>query len=448
MSTVLPCGLSLACWFEIIPKRDRVTYRQVNLTGRTRSLYVNFQFVTPWASVRCDLPSKLAQSRERAIIMPVNNVSMQKDMPLTVLSVDSILSKPFKTMLLAIGITFNADIKARFLFYFCIFELIKHSIATIVGNYINRRSLIASSTDLSIHLIPLIVYIDLKLHLRNLNNNFNAFLAEFAPCERHERIHLVKTIRQLNSLCCVLIFVQYVSLYSVAIGSFERKRGWAVNLTIPIDLGLNRTVEIVIVIIACLHNTLVSNFIPITVSLYLFYLKLLLKCKIIILKHMNPRDDVFFMHRKLNALDDLTSSFEKILSVVPLTWLYYCIGPGLIFMYSLAGLTSKNGSKRPGAEAICYLVYQINNMIITLASLLLISKWQEKTRDSVDSVTRKIKATAHLPIHFGLLCRIQEVMMRPVTVWLICPIDRSLIAAFCGSAITFSTLFIQLQSNP
>lgn len=353
-----------------------------------------------------------------------------------ILAVKRIHSSVFKMMFTLTGRSFKAKRKSTIAF---IIFFIKLTWAIIVKMYyFSDRPLITFINDSSMDMVPLIEFTYLHFNLRHLNKQFNDFYEHF-HITASENLPFIKKSRKFNCFSSLFILIMYTGSFAVGFCSlFDAKRGWVVMQVFPVQLLTDETFESIIASTVFIYQSFITNYIALSTCFYLSYLKMLLNCKDFVLRNIDLNDGVS-LHDKLNIVDHLHAMFEDTLSFSPLLWSYYGIGPCLLFL-----LGFKGGGKST-YEDRAFLLYGILNLLAINATLFLISRWQEQVRDNIATKMRVFEVTANLPIHFSYMRRTESVIGRSVTLFLALPIDRSLILAYIGAAITFSTLFLQFK---
>lgn len=356
-----------------------------------------------------------------------------------VLTVKRIFNGFFKLIYFMTGQSFGVRSKYLIVLIVFVIKITSSVIIKIYFNSVKQKALISFVTDSSMDMIPLIEFTYLHFNLKHLNKAFKEFYSEFHINSIENRAFITST-RRFNCVCVIIIFIMFCLSFTVGLSTLENDRGWVVTQLFPIEVGLNATVEIVIAFTVYVYQAFISNYIILSTCFYLCYLKILLNCKEILLRNINSPSRLS-LYGKLNLMDDLQSTFEDTLSFTPLLWSYYGIGPCLLFLLGF----SSNTEKGVTYEDQAFLVYGTLNVLITLISLFFISKWQEAFEGTLDKVVLNLEETANSPLQITYIRRIESILGKQVTLFLIFPIDRSLILGYIGSAITFSTLFLQFK---
>lgn len=278
------------------------------------------------------------------------------------------------------------------------------------------------------------------IHTR-LSLQLHTFYMSF-DCTQVQVAQMKGRLQRTSVTCFVIIIIQVITQFCLPLPEFTRSRGWMVKRTFPTPTRFGLLCESLISITVYCYEAIVVTYIPLSASLYMFYLTLIMCLKGIALERVSSCtvDGVLQM---CDQLDDVMDCFEEHLSILPFNWLGFCLGPCLCYL--LLFVTSEAVLLHNVAEIAIQVYIQTCNILLTLFSLFIISKWQEALDKSVDKMTRSLERSVCSPIQLRLLDRLEKVFKRSVTIWFICPINRSLILAYIGSAITFSTLFIQLQ---
>lgn len=205
-------------------------------------------------------------------------------------------------------------------------------------------------------------------------------------------------------------------------------------------IHLGQVAETIIAYLFYFVDVVVFLYIPLSISLYLIFFKILMSLKLFILRGMN-NCSVCVALTRLNSLEDLMVAFESHLSIVPLNWLFYGLSACLI--YILVNIHTLQLT----LPIIVSFIFQMLALFELLLTLYIVSKWQEYVDTEVDAFLRLFIGSSTTQVTDKVLQRVEKVMKKRVTVWYIFPIDRSLILGYIGSAITFSTLYMQLEAG-
>lgn len=355
---------------------------------------------------------------------------------------DFIIS-PSKFILSAIGI--NIVSPRTWLTYslhiFFIFRIICALVAEILGTFLEKPGLItyqSFTSTLTVFLCPILEFVYLFFNINKLSYVFDLFF------ERHhiDDVHFegyIRSTRRLNSLMCGIICFSWSILMASCLTDSITPNNWVVFRVFFRLLDLGPLANNIIAYLLLCFELLGFILIPMSTSIYLTYFNILHSTRLYVLqtlKKCSPNDALYC----LNSLEDLIYVFESILSLLPLHWLFYGLFSCLIFVLSNPYMLDDH------LTSIVYFCFQLAVILFILTSLLIISRKQEEVDVKVASFLKNFIGTAKTRSTKEILARIEKVLTKRVTVWHIFPIDRSLILSYIGSAITFSTLFIQIRA--
>lgn len=289
-----------------------------------------------------------------------------------------------------------------------------------------------------IYLIPGIEFFHLFFKLRELRSHFDGFLETFyierTQCDVHYR-----SVRRVTLICLIGNLFRLILNLMIPIPDIKSGKDWLVDNTFFGLLTLGKVGDLLIAYPIFLIECFALIYVPLSTSLYLGYAKLLFSMKLIVLKRLN-RCSMSEIYSRMHTVEDLQDSFESILSICSLNWLIYGL-PGclvyLIWTFNNGGISS----------SILLSIIETYDFILTIVTLFFISKWQEEVDASVDCYLRTYEGKVSNYSIDRTSSKIQTTMKKRVTVWHIFPIDRSLILGYMGSAITFTTLLMQIKTG-
>ena len=331
--------------------------------------------------------------------------------------------------------------KQYLIFFLFFFRLLTIVIFEIVSAVHYKAQVVEFLSNTSIFLYPFVEFSYLFCIHSRLSLKLNRFVLSF-NLTHSKAVRVQSLLRKTSIVSLVIIIIQSITQFFIALPEFMKSRGWMVGRNFPVATTLGFQVESIISLTIYTYEAVVVTYIPLSASLYIFYLTIIMCLKQIAVEQI-PSCTIDEALKILAQLDDSIDCFEDHLSILPFNWLGFCLGPGLCYL--LLFITSNAVLLENTIEISIQVYIQICNIILTLIVLFIISKWQEVIEKSVDKVTRSLERAVTSSLHLRVLERVEKVVKRPVTIWFICHINRSLILAYIGSAITFSTLFIQLQ---
>lgn len=316
------------------------------------------------------------------------------------------------------------------------------TIFSVYNNWTRGTPIILTAAKASFHFIPLMEFTRLHFTLDKLNVAVDLFFHDFDVQVIMSSLFLRK-VKKFHISLTVAILVQQFLLFSSSIASLMQGRPWIIQQFLQVDFGVNLFYDTVSCILY-VYQAFIENYIALSVSLYLSYLMIIIHCKELTLDMISSGRSLSH-HQTLSKLDDLMNVFEVSLSSLPLTWLFFGIGPGLIYTVKILLVQVDGYGLIAPRQKFFFSCYQVGSIIFNLGSFFLVSKWQENVNQKVAHYIGQLEERAKLPEHYGLIHRMERVLCRSATVASVYPIDRSLIIAYIGSAITFTTLILQLQ---
>ena len=361
----------------------------------------------------------------------------------TQLRVHEIFHPLFKFMFSSVGVSFE---KRKVHHCIIIGYLVLKSIAVFIGCFLAQDSTFDIFSFISAagsYLAPSMTYILVSYRLRRINDNIDVFLNQ-SRITLTRSSPVVRKMRNMNIISLILTALEWTAHLTLGYISLLPAKSWVVQSSLMFDFNVNRQIKLTLAYIIHVYTSLTLCYIAKTTFLYLSYLFLLMEIKSHLLDVIQTQRIADY-DSLLNSLDALTDVFESSFSFMPFLWLLYCSGPGLCFI--LAHLKEKNPSHPHRLSTRIYLAVHVCNILILLLILFIISRWQEDMNSRVVACNRRIRSGICPPLCHRLQKRLAQVMARNTTVWFILPIDRCLILSYIGSAISFSTLFIQLKEQ-
>ena len=354
-----------------------------------------------------------------------------------------IFHRSYKFIFACLGVSFQEkQLKHRLIQAFMIWRVMMTS-PTIYAMFVHPSlGFFIMFTFSGTFLCPLTAYIILSRRLAKVNHSIDAMfhLITIKAPVHHE---IARTISKLIALAVIVISCDYLAQLGMGFLCLTQspEGNWVFSRTKLINFALTEPIRPFVSYLFYLHDSLANCFISSTTSLYLIYYYLLIRIKRATLDTFNTR----IIHNPdvlIDRLDEFIDTFESLFSFLPFIWLTYCSGPGLCFILDLI-ITSKQYDKSTSV----LIVVHCFNMLALLSSLFVISYWQEGIERQEVLFSRQVALRGSRMFSQTSQEHFSRVLRRKVTVWFIVSIDRSLILAAIGSAITFSTLFIQLSSK-
>lgn len=357
------------------------------------------------------------------------------------LKIHQIFRQEYKLVFCSVGVSFNR----RNIGHCIILSYLAFRTGLIIFSVVpySHSDIFSSISSIGTLAFPFITYLSLSGRLGELNKIIDEFLIQ-------TRINpivlspLVQRIRSHNIVALVLMTIDWAAQLIIGFISLRQPDSWVLKSTLPFDFGLPEKIKILLVVILYMYNSIALGFICKTTSLYSCYIHILMSLRESVLSMMLTRTNIHHDHI-IDSVDYLMDKFETSLSFLPFLWLFYCSGPGLCFI--LSHLNINHGSAANDLSTRIYFIVQTCNIIILLLVLYIISSWQEKMDSDVILFRRFLRSSRNDSLSPDVLERLSSVLTRRPTVWFIWPIDRSLILSSVGSAITFSTLFIQMKEQ-
>ena len=354
----------------------------------------------------------------------------------------NVILPPLKLMFNVMGILLPAERTniSRILYAVWLVRMITCVVPDILEIAAASASVTVFSTLVVHYICPAAQYFYLIENLTKFNRKLDEHLCTFNL--RIRRSISLHSMRKLNVMCFAVVIVQYFVWMLVALVVVGQPRNWVISHTVPAFLQLNHVTASVIAYLVHAYDTVGSNFIPMITSLYLCYFRVIINLKSSVLASLMTLSK-YEARGQVNRLDELIDTFETYLSHIPLTVLFFATGNSLIFILSI----SEDPAGQDLLDMSASIIANVLNIFVALLSLFVVSRWQEAVDCQVTSLNRFISERCIRPLDRSTLNMVNTVIMRKVTVCLTFPIDRSLIFAYMGVAITFSTLFKQMTSN-
>lgn len=349
----------------------------------------------------------------------------------------------FKFIYRILGVTFKSrrDKWSRILSIVLAIRLTITIIVSFFMNVSNKPDPIIVMNDFAYDCFPLVEFLLLAARLPRFNNQLETYA-------RHSNIQIseefIRSIKRLNGWCVFFILTQDTLSTGATAVLFKHPRNWLVRRTFPFETPLGPLAENIIGHLVIIYEYYLKNYIPLSVSLYLCYYRLLIGIRGEVLSDISLSTSCKYIHRRLEELNKFIDLFEETFSILPLCWLSYSIGPGLSYALNLS---PQMGDKGEIIRKLAFLFKVLWNFIAVLFVLYLVSRWQSEVDSTADSLVWKMEANIQSTFHSRILDRITGVLKRRVTVWDTCPIEKMLLLSFIGSALTFSVFFLQLSSS-
>ena len=374
------------------------------------------------------VPARMSQVQDEAVAKKTING----------LQFSETFSKPYKFIFACLGISFGKKKMIHWIvILILVFRAILNAITFIVLPGPQKSDLFSFVTSEAVFFCPAVMYAFIFTRV----GRFNELLDKFFLVNRiavNNSSALTRSIRKMNIASVVVIMTEYLAHITMGYLTTGDSNNWIVNQFVPIDLGLNPYVKLTLALSLFFFDAISMSFVPIMMSLYMSYNYSLDQFKISALNMINARQ----FHQLTNfvsSLDEIMDTFESYFSFIPFSCLLYCGGPNLCFILS----THEHGDDGLKSAAQVFLAISCFNILLLLSLLFISSFWQENIDKKIASINRKIAFTGEPQPTHQLQESLNALKRRP-TIWFIFPIDRPLILSCIGSAITFSTLFIQL----
>lgn len=292
-------------------------------------------------------------------------------------------------------------------------------------------------SNLILYLLPMIEFFYLFFKLSYLRANFDNFLHDMNVNELNCDDYL-KSASKVSLICLIVTGFRLILSFSLAFGQ-SGETDWIVDRTFFGLIKLNRIMAALIAYPCFLIECLDLMYISLSTSLYLVYAKILFTMKLLILQRLS-KSSLSAAFAQLHSLEDLIDTFESTFSILPLNWLLYGLPGCVIYLLSTVTLDDMK------PFVVVNISAQSCDFLLALASLFIISIWQEDIDRRAASFIRIFDVRSSNHNLDRLLARTDKLMSRRVTIWHIFPVDRSLILAYIGSTITFSTLLMQITA--
>ena len=241
------------------------------------------------------------------------------------------------------------------------------------NNWTGGTPIVLTAAKMCFHFIPLMEFTRLHFTLSKLNLAVDHYFRNFGV-QVCSSLPFLKRVRNFHILLTVAIFVQQCLLYCSSVASLMKGRPWIIQIMLRVDFGVNRLVD-ALACILYVYQAFIENYIALSVSLYLSYLMIIIHCKELTLDMIRSARSGS-PHRTLNQLDNLMKAFEDTLSSLPLTWLFFGIGPGLIYTSKILSVEVDGYGLIPSRQKFFFSLYQVGSIILNLGSFFLVSKWQ------------------------------------------------------------------------
>lgn len=356
--------------------------------------------------------------------------------------VSTICHPLFKWVYFIIGITFN-QMRSKWctLFSFLVTLRLLSRIPTVLMRSPHFRSgrMIEDFARAGFFLHPFIEFVYLAYRIPALNRAFKLYFDQLKMTMR-EFSRLIALVRRDNVLCLILIVAGQLIIFLFgipdAIARYEAQKQAA-----PDEPSQGLLISALIRCAGYFCECFIKNYIPLSVSLYLFYYRLLIAVKQRVLSQMQHASCRKSIIQQLMRLEDFINLFESVLSPLPFNWFAYNIGPGLCYLLSLLKPINPNDRLSPWQRNL-FTSMVLCNFIFTTLAILQICRWQETLNIQVNSFTWMIDENSPGD-NSRLIYRINHVLKRKVSVWNTYAIEKSLILSYTASALTFSVFFMQ-----
>lgn len=348
----------------------------------------------------------------------------------------------FKLIYAVLGITCNSTrSKLNNIFRFLVILRMITVIAISSHNNFGRKiRLIEFLVDSGVDFYPLVEFVYLSIALTRLNREFETFSDRLAIKITHLS-SVIECVRQQNARLIIYIAVTFMFCLGDIFSMIHVPRNWLVRHTFPVPTSLGSLTETIIGYLIALFECMIKNYIPLSASLYLCYYKLLLSIKEKVLHNISSSTTHKSIYEQLRELDCFVDTFESVLSILPLNWLSYNVGPGLCYIQSI---TYYGDEEMIPLQITIFVALTCINFIFIIVILYVINKWQEQFDEKVNSFSWAIEENLPSLTNFRLIDRVEKIMKRRATVWHTFPIERSLILSYIGSALTFSVFFAKM----
>lgn len=351
-----------------------------------------------------------------------------------------VFSKSYQLLFNLLGIRFTSRKRVTFclLHVFFLLKMLRIDIVDTLERIEERKGFLATAFNASFDLLPALEFSYLFFKLSQLNEYIDKFFERNNEMNCHcaSFIHSSRRRTLLSSLFICAMYIICVSISFTAVPIDKMSQEPMIRRHLPFGIRFGESFDWIAVLISSVHHQITLVYIPLSSSLYLTYFFMLIHLKKTIVKMIDP-SRVDTLLQQLDELEELQITLESTLSIVPLIWLAYGIGPGLVSMLIIAQ-TNELGSTTATA---LFTAHHSVNIVLIVTSLFIISKEQEEVVKSI----RFLNKFHWRRFNCTVVTRIREVIKERVTVWNIFSIDRSLILGYIGSAITFSTLILQIN---
>lgn len=354
------------------------------------------------------------------------------------LTLESVFSKSFKLLFSLFGISFGGkrSVKSYLFFFFYFFKRLFESYAYLISHIERKQNFFAIASEQCLALFPILELSYIFFNLPRLNGLLDEYFVRNnllkLQCVRFVRSSRMRTLFASLAICIMYIVIVTIAFTAVPIEKMSQEE--LVRRHIPFGIRFGGKFDWIVVMLCFAHEQITFLYIPISSSLYLAYFFILMHLKKTVVTMINP-SRVETLLQQLDELEEIQVALDSTLSIMPLDWLAYGIGAGLVYILIVS---SQWGD---GVVSIVIPLYHSVNILLIVVCLFVISKEQEKIESSIDF----LKKATWRRFNPSAAVRVREVINHRVTVCNIFPIDRSLILAYIGSAITFSTLIMQIS---
>lgn len=330
----------------------------------------------------------------------------------------------------------------RFISIFQVMRMFMIVVIAMKNNYESRKmKAIEYVVEFLFDMYPPIEFLYLSLNMAQLNEMFENCCYRLNMRLVNSR-KLVKSVRKCCLFGIVITLFGFSLLYSYGLLRIHMPNNWVIRHVFPFNNTLDHLTKVIISLVAYIQESFIKNYISCSVSLYLCYYTILIGIKRTILTNICQANSCSLIYEQLQQLDEFINCFESTLSVLPLNWLAYNIGPGLCYLFSV--LIPEEDIRVP-EQKIIFTIMTCWNLILVVVAFYLISKWQEDLDLQVDSFGWTVEGAIQSVLHGRMVDTVKRVVKRKVTVWHTLPIERVLILSYLSSALTFSVFLFQFS---
>ena len=307
-------------------------------------------------------------------------------------------------------------------------------------NSARGMKLIKYLVDLGFDFYPFVEFVYLSISLTHLNREFENYYRRLGVTIK-DSYGLIASVRRHNIYLMMYIALMFMLSMAYGLSMVDIPRNWLVKHTFPVPTPLGPGVESVLGYLVSMFEYMIKNYIPVSASLYLGYYELLIAIKGRVLQNISFSTTHKSIYEQLRELDTFMDTFESSLSILPLNWLAYNVGPGLCYMQSFLYYED---DEIVWLQIPIFVVITCFNFIFIIFVLYLINEWQEQFDEKVNVFGWRIEEDIPSLTNFRLIDRVEKIMKRRVSVWHTFSIERSLILSYIGSALTFSVFFAKM----